>query len=62
MPKQRLQCWPYIPSQPEWKLLPWDAARTIDSRVTGFVGHDDDFFFFQIRGVDKAIKVAKVFK
>ena len=59
MPSRRLQFYPYTPNRPEWKQLPWDAARAIDRRVTGFIGHDDNFFVFQIRGVNKEIRIPK---
>ena len=59
MPKRHLQLWPYIPTQPEWKQLPWDAARAMDSRVSGFIGHNDDYFVFQIRGDTTELEIAK---
>ena len=51
--------WPYIPSRQEWKEVPWEDARAIDPRVDNFIGHDKKFFYFQVRGVNKEIKVEK---
>ncbi len=54
-----MQLFPYLPTQPEWKDIPWDAAREVNPKVDGFVGHDDEYFYFQERGNHDLVKVAK---
>ncbi len=54
-----MQLFPYLPTQPEWPDIPWDAARKINPKVDGFVGHDDEYFYFQERGNHTLVKVAK---
>lgn len=58
-PKREKTClFPYIPGRPQWDDVPWAAARKIDKRVDGFVGHNSTHFVFQIRGVGEVL-VAK---
>ncbi len=59
IPELVMQLFPYLPTQPEWPDIPWDAARKINPKVDGFVGHDDEYFYFQERGNHTLVKVAK---
>lgn len=49
--------WPYVPTQPEWKDVPFEAARAEGMRLYGsenvmFIGHEEHrVFHFQVRGV-----------
>jgi len=50
------ELWPYVPTEPEWKDLPFEAAKAEGLRRYGtdevmFIGHvQHRVFHFQVRG------------
>lgn len=59
----KLQKFPYMPTNPEWKQVPFAEAAAINPNATGFVGWRDQDgkreFHFQIRGVKQTVVVTK---